>query len=1036
MIKNCKCLFFIFLILSSFCLCAQTYNWNGSVAIQDLQTDTIPLTVSGMPTVIDTNYGLSHVCLDIIHTYKSDLIISLISPSGSSVSLIQGIGGSGDNFTGTCLGMDGTSFSNTTAPYTGIFVPTGDISSFNNGQNPNGSWRLIVRDAANSDTGFVTHFRLEFANNPPRNGNPLVPVSNATFTCAGCVCPGGAAACDLLPDVTSSAKEIQLNHVEEPGSLNISNATPNIGFGPIEIYGIDSCFCDGQPVPCNTICPNEEEIKHVIKQRIYQKRSGTDTLGYYDRFAGAMTYHREHGHLHVDDWASYTLRTATVNPDATTWPIVGTGVKQSFCLVNLGNCTNNPGECTDINGNPLTTFANANLGFRTGCGLTQGIYVGNYDVYSLSLNEPINLQNVCDGNYYVVSITDPRNNFIESNETNNWVAVPITLTKQNLTPVISVSGPTSLCSGDSVILTANNAANVLWSNGSTEKNIVVRSPGTYTVTNTCGNSVSAPIVVTGIGNNQVQVNISVSSGSNPGCTSDPLTFNASVQYGGTTPVYQWKVNGVNAGTNSSSFTLPSHINGQMVSCEVTSSVQCISNPNGISNAIRVEVIADQQPTVDIFQTIGNNPLCAGDSVQFKAIVNHGNPLLYQWKKNGLNVGPNLSTFSSNAVGPGDVISCVVNAFESCPVNFQIGNSSSTNTTTNNVGTAYPTYYGNGRQQYLIRASELIALGLSAGNLRSLAFSVAGTIGNPDTLKSYTIKLAHTTSDTLGAAFLTPSFTTVFGPVDYKPMLSSINTHAFTLPFFWNGTSNVLVDICFTNGVYGYAAYQSYNSQTSFRSSAVFQQDYPAGMVACTQPTANFAVTVRPNMYFGKDTPIVVQSNPIVMQSYSDDYPSIAINASSGTDTICANNKVIFTAIVSNQGVTGQYIWMKNDIQLTHVQGETFSDSSFSPNDKIQCLVNGTLHCSVPYSSSSNLLFMKIADSVYTFNGNGSWSISSNWLNGKKPPVSLPSCAQIIIDPNGTGQCILEGMQTIMPGARLTVRKNKRFKVRGNLKIER
>jgi hypothetical protein len=36
----------------------------------------------------------------------------------------------------------------------------------------------------------------------------------------------------------------------------------------------------------------------------------------------------------------------------------------------------------------------------------------------------------CNGQYYIVSVTDPDNVFLESNEDNNWVVVPIFLTGQ------------------------------------------------------------------------------------------------------------------------------------------------------------------------------------------------------------------------------------------------------------------------------------------------------------------------------------------------------------------------------------------------------------------------------------------------------------------------------------------------------------------------------------------------------------------------------------------------------------------------------
>jgi subtilisin-like proprotein convertase family protein len=521
----------ILLVIITIVCKAQTYSWSGFMPIFDFGTDTVRVTVSGLPSSIDTTFGIAHICIDITHTYDADLTVRIVSPAGNSVNLIQTKGGSGNNFTGTCMGMDGTSFSNSAAPYTGLFAPIGNMASFNNGQNPNGDWLLIVSDQANADTGSIHNVSIAFTNNPP-NQSVTAPTSGptGTYVWPGAVCPGGNLSCDLLPDMTASGKEIMMNHNETPGALYISNATPNIGYGPIEIYGIDTCYCGNTLVPCGTICPNGEDIQHVIKQRIYQKVAGNDTLTFYDRTAGRMTYHATHGHLHVDNWASYTLRTATSNPDATTWPIIGTGTKQSFCLVNLGTCSGNNGECVDNNGNTLTTVPNQNLGFHTGCGQTQGIYPGNYDVYSISLNDPIPLVNVCNGNYYIVSITDPDNNFIESDETNNWIAVPITLTQQNVAPTITSSGPSVICQGDSVTLTASLASNYAWSTGETTQSIVVKNQGAYTVSSNCGTSVgtSQPYNLT-----VNQINLNAEPATSSICSGTPVQLTSNATSNGT-----------------------------------------------------------------------------------------------------------------------------------------------------------------------------------------------------------------------------------------------------------------------------------------------------------------------------------------------------------------------------------------------------------------------------------------------------------------------------------------------------------------------
>lgn len=605
----------VVLLIISFFGKAQTFSWNGVMPIYDLQTDTVPIVVSGLPAVIDNSFGIGHVCLTITHTYDNDLSITLVSPSGSMVTLLQNMGGANDNFIGTCLSMDGTAFTNLIPPYTGLVVPVGNLASMNNGQNPNGTWRLLVTDQANADTGSVHEVNLEFTNNPPGGGSVGGPTGIAV--CATCVCPGGATDCDLLPDMTSSAKEILNNHSETPGFLDISNATPNIGYGPIEIYGMDSCFCGTTHVPCGTVCPGGDEIKHVVKQRVYHKRAGNDTLTYYDRFAGMMSYHATHGHIHVDHWAEFTLRVATSNPDPKTWPIIGTGTKQSFCLVNLGSCSSNPGECVDNNGNTVLTVPNNGVGFHTGCGLNQGIYPGQYDVYSMGLNDPIVLTNVCNGTYYIVSITDPNNNFLESDETNNVIAVPITLTQQSPAPTITASGSTNICPGGSVTLSASIASNYLWNTGATTQSIVVSSSGSYTVSTTCGSSVStsSPVVVTVMTSNVTPtVSIGITAGSNPLCSGASVTLTATPVYGGSTPAYQWKVDGVNVGTNSPTYTSTGFTNGQVVTCVMTSSLSCVTTSTATSNGITMSVSSNVCYCTPAYGTSGNSGCLDGDVI--------------------------------------------------------------------------------------------------------------------------------------------------------------------------------------------------------------------------------------------------------------------------------------------------------------------------------------------------------------------------------------------------------------------------------------
>ncbi|MFI5218623.1 MAG: T9SS type A sorting domain-containing protein [Bacteroidia bacterium] len=350
--------------------------------------------------------------------------------------------------------------------------------------------------------------------------------TNAT----SCVCPpGGGTNCDLIPDISIAQLPLNQssNYTEYPqvcnppcdgndGRLRIGVSTPIIGYGPLETRGTSWYVCGTDTVNAGTVgnipatCPiSGLPPKQLINQRIYHKNG--NTMSYTDRAAGSMTYHPSHGHQHVDDWGIYTLRTNNGDPNPLNWPIIGTGSKLGFCLIDLGNCNSSPGYCKDSLGNTLNSSNISNYGLgggNYGCNNTvQGITNGYMDTYSQGLDGMwINLPaGLCNGNYWVVVQIDPYNYFLETRETNNVVAVPITLTQQSPsgTATITANKNPNICISDNIILTANNGSNYLWNTGATTQSITVNTAGNYTVTvtNVCGTATSSPFAVTTYGPN-------------------------------------------------------------------------------------------------------------------------------------------------------------------------------------------------------------------------------------------------------------------------------------------------------------------------------------------------------------------------------------------------------------------------------------------------------------------------------------------------------------------------------------------------------
>lgn len=362
-------------------------------------------------------------------------------------------------------------------------------------------------------------------------GSIAISAQCTTTNATTCQCDSATEMdCDLLPDITISWQALtgtgtieysqtstDQTYSQGPnaGRLRVTGSTPNIGFGPLTVRGVDSlgyrwfiCGTDTFSIfdPGSTqtfTCPNGDPNPHqLIFQRVYHK--DTSNMTYYMRPAGTMTYHPSHGHNHVDEWGVFTLRIDNGDPNPLNWPIVGQGQKMGFCLMDYGQCggAGYVGHCRDDNtvymqGDTLinSDFPNFNLGGGSyGCSqFEQGISSGWTDVYGKHLDGMwINIPpGTCNGNYYIVVQIDRNGDFLESNENNNYTAVPITLTQQNSSnPIIAISADRNpvICDYETITLTATAGTDFAWSNGDTTQSITVSTPGTYscTVTTFCG----------------------------------------------------------------------------------------------------------------------------------------------------------------------------------------------------------------------------------------------------------------------------------------------------------------------------------------------------------------------------------------------------------------------------------------------------------------------------------------------------------------------------------------------------------------------
>ncbi len=221
-----------FFVLPGF-VSAQTYTHTSNTPIPDYGQGQVldPISVSGLAATINNSFGVKEVIINITHTYDADLSIYLRAPDGTEIPLAQSVGGGGDNFTNTHFNYTTTNpISSGNPPFTGNFMPLGMMGQVNNGQNPNGTWKLRVIDEAAQDTGILLNWSINFGTSPAQY------FTDTTRLPIICINSLGNVIVDE-PKVTAWMRIID----NGPGALNrISDSAAYVGYVGIEYRGSTS----------------------------------------------------------------------------------------------------------------------------------------------------------------------------------------------------------------------------------------------------------------------------------------------------------------------------------------------------------------------------------------------------------------------------------------------------------------------------------------------------------------------------------------------------------------------------------------------------------------------------------------------------------------------------------------------------------------------------------------------------------------------------------------------------------------------------
>jgi hypothetical protein len=222
----------------------------------------------------------------------------------------------------------------------------------------------------------------------------------------------------------------------------------------------------------------------------------------------------------------------------------------------------------------------------------------NGNNWSNSISTQTNTIN-SSGTYYA-TVTDNGCTSAQSN------SITVTVNTTPPQPTISANGPTTFCSGNSIVLTSSASSGNLWSNNQISQSVTITSSGTYSVevTNNGCSITSNPITITV--NQTPAAPIINTSGLTTFCQGSNVTLTTNATSGVT-----WTA------SNGSQFSVPT-----LVVQSTQSSIYATTTLNGCTSSpslpISTTVLPIGTPTFTQIQ-----PVCAGEPITLPSTSNNG-----------------------------------------------------------------------------------------------------------------------------------------------------------------------------------------------------------------------------------------------------------------------------------------------------------------------------------------------------------------------------------------------------------------------------
>ncbi|MCW3085267.1 MAG: hypothetical protein JWP12_2633 [Bacteroidetes bacterium] len=556
--------------------------------------------------------------------------------------------------------------------------------------------------------------------------------------------------------------------------------------------------------------------------------------------------------------------------------------------------------------------------------------------------------------------------------TDNGVNITINAT---VTPSVTIAASPAgaICAGTSVTFTATptnggttpgyqwqvNGTNVGGATTSTFTSSTLANGNVVTVVMTSTAACPSPATATSPGITMVvnpTVTPSVTIAASPAgaiCAGTSVTFTATPTNGGTTPTYQWQVNGTNVGgATTSTFTSTTLANGDVVTVIMTSTAACPSPATATSSGITMTVNPTVTPSVSI--TSSGSTICAGDPVTFTATpTNGGTTPTYQWQVNGTNAGgATASTFTSSTLVNGDNVTVIVTSNAPCASPA----TATSNTITITVSAAVAASVSITSSGSTICAGDPVtftATPTGGGTTPTYQWQVNGSNVGGATASTFTSSTL-VNGDNVTVIMTSSSSCATGSPATSNAITITVSS---AVPASVSITASPAGSICAGTSVTFTAAPTNGGSTPAYQwqvNGANVSGETAATFTSTTLVNGD-VVTVIMTSSSSCATGSPATSNAIVM-SVTTVTPSVSIVASP-SGAICSGQSVTFTASPTNGGSAPTYQWQVNGINAG--TGATFTSTTLANGDVVTVILTSSDPCASPTTATSNAITMTV-----------------------------------------------------------------------------